>query len=85
MQGQSVYVLINSQVYALRATDGKQLWHANLYIKGTRQDSYSSFFYDYVWALDRNGQLLWKYLNPQTSKGVLSDDEMFDALTVGSW
>lgn len=46
VQGQSVYLLVNSQVYALRATDGKQLWHASLFIKGTQQDSYSTFLFD---------------------------------------
>lgn len=46
VQGQSVYVLINSQVYALRATDGKLLWHTSLFIQGTQQDSYGTFLLD---------------------------------------
>ena len=44
VQGQSVYVLINSQIYALRATNGTLLWHTSLFIQGTYQDSYSFLF-----------------------------------------
>ena len=46
VQGQSVYVLINSQVYALRATDGRLLWHTSLFVQGTHQDGYYTFLFD---------------------------------------
>jgi outer membrane protein assembly factor BamB len=46
VQGQMVYALLGSQVYALSATDGTLLWHRNLFIEDTQQDSYDTFLFD---------------------------------------
>ncbi|GHO78126.1 hypothetical protein KSD_58970 [Ktedonobacter sp. SOSP1-85] len=40
VQEQSVYVLYKSQVYALQATNGKLLWHANLFNANSPQENY---------------------------------------------
>ncbi|GHO50639.1 PQQ-binding-like beta-propeller repeat protein [Ktedonospora formicarum] len=40
VQGQTIYALFNSQVYALRATDGKLLWHTDLFHASSPQESY---------------------------------------------
>lgn len=41
VQGQNVYALLKSQVYALQATDGKLLWHANLFHANSPQENYT--------------------------------------------
>lgn len=46
VQGQVVYALVKSQVYALSVTDGKLLWQRSLFIAGTQQDSYNTFLFD---------------------------------------
>lgn len=46
VQGQVVYALLGSQIYALRATDGTLLWHRSLFIESTQQDSYDTFLID---------------------------------------
>lgn len=46
VQGQVVYALLNSQVYALHASDGTLIWHRNLFLPNSQQDSYDTLLFD---------------------------------------
>lgn len=46
VQGQVVYALLNSQIYALHASDGMLIWHQNLFLPNSQQDSYDTLLFD---------------------------------------